>query len=161
MYIQYTIASGTFGKVLANLLGCSWSTSKPMPSLCQTTQCWLNREAPGEVVCLYVATFILTFRMFWFLGQLSAPSCTDSLPTNTTGRCSRWKPSNDGSSVHESDGNCQGSGHVDAGTNHAADVRNIREFEWTNVCPGSIWKYSRKHFIPASRNYQSKRSTVV
>ena len=35
---KYTVASGTFGKVLANLLGRSWSSSKPMPSLRHKTQ---------------------------------------------------------------------------------------------------------------------------
>ena len=65
-----------------------------------------HREGPGEVFCLYAATFIVTFCMFWSPGQFSGPSCTNNLPTNATGSCSRWKPSNDGSNVHESDGNC-------------------------------------------------------
>ena len=138
-----------------------WDAHGPVLSPCPLSVT-KHREGPRKVDCLYVATFILTFRMFWSPAQFSGPSCTNRLPANATGRCSRWKPSNDGSSVYESDGNCYGSCHVNPGTNHAADACNIREFEWNNIYPGSMWKYPRKHLIPgASSNHPFKRSTVI
>ena len=135
--------------MLANLLGCS------VPSLCHTTQCRLNWGGPGQG-CLSVCGhfYLIMFGMFRSPGWFSGPRCTNSLPTSAAGCGSRWQPCNDGSNLHESDGNCQGSCDVDASTNHAADAWSIRE--WSNVCPGSIWKYARKHFNPgAAGNHPS------